>query len=89
MSDTTFHSLPDSVHGAENVFHPPARLQGSDGRPKPHIGPDYKAYLAEYEKTIGDGSDEWWTKVAQELDWFSPFKTVRAGGFEYGDVQWL
>ncbi|ORX41149.1 hypothetical protein BD324DRAFT_648039 [Kockovaella imperatae] len=89
MSDTHFHALPDSVHGAEDVFHPPARLQGEGGRPKPHVGPDYKAYLAEYNKTVGKDSDEWWGKVARELDWYTPFKTVRAGGFEHGDIQWF
>ena len=84
------HGLPDSVPEAEDVFPPPPRLQGKDGRPKPHVGPDYKAYLAEYEQTVGDGSDAWWRKTAlKELDWFTEFKTVRAGSFEKGDVQWL
>ena len=82
-------TLPDSTEGASDVFHPPPRLQGQDGRPKPHIGPDYKAYLKEYSKTVGPDSDAWWREAAKELDWFTPFQTVRAGGFEHGDVQWL
>jgi len=84
------HGLPDSVPEAEDLFPPPPRLQGKDGRPKPHIGPDYASYLKEYEKTVGKGSDAWWKETAEkELSWFSPFKTVRAGGFEAGDVQWF
>lgn len=81
--------LPDSVPEAEDLFAPPPRLQGKEGRPKPHIGPDYKAYLDEYAKTVGPNSDEWWREAAKALDWITPFKTVRAGGFENGDVQWL
>lgn len=90
MSVAKHRQLPDSVDEADDLFHPPPRLQGKDGRPKPHIGPDYKAYLAEYVKTVGPDSDKWWAEKAnEELDWYTPFKTVRAGGFEFGDVQWL
>lgn len=81
--------LPDSVPEAEDIFAPPPRLQGKEGRPKPHIGPDYKSYLDEYAKTVGPNSDEWWREAAKALDWITPFKTVRAGGFEHGDVQWF
>ena len=82
--------LPDSVPEAEDIFPPPSRLKGKDGRPKPHIGPDYRAYLDEYAKTVGPNSDEWWRKTANDsLDWIVPFKTVRAGSFEHGDIQWL
>ena len=90
MTDPHHLQLPDSVDPALDVFPPPTRLQGTDGRPKPHIGPDHNAYLAEYIKTVGPDSDQWWADKANEmLDWFTPFKTVRAGGFEFGDVQWL
>lgn len=83
-------TLPDSVDPADDVFAPPPRLQGEGGRPMPHIGPDYKSYLAEYKQTVGPDSDAWWAKQATEsLDWFTPFKTVRGGDFEHGDVQWL
>jgi acetyl-CoA synthetase len=81
--------LPDSVPEAEDIFPPPPRLQGAEGRPKPHIGPDYKAYLDEYAKTVGPNSDAWWREAAKSLDWITPFKTVRAGDFEHGDIQWL
>jgi len=82
--------LPSSIPEAEDIYPPPPRLQGQDGRPKPHIGPDYKAYLDEYAKTVGPNSDAWWKEKAEkELDWYTPFKTVRAGGFEHGDVQWF
>lgn len=84
------HPLPDSIDEADDVFPVPLRLQGKDDKfPKPNIGPDYKAYLAEYEKSVGPGSDDWWREQAKNLDWYTPFKTVRAGGFEHGDIQWL
>jgi acetyl-CoA synthetase len=83
--------LPDSIDPSEDVFPPPKRVQGGhNGCPKPHIGPDYESYLKEYKKTVGPDADKWWAEQAnQHLDWIRPFKTVRAGGFEYGDVQWL
>lgn len=84
------HPLPDSVSESEDLYAPPPRLQGKDGRPKPHVGPNYEAYVKEWAKTVGPNSDEWWGAKAREtLDWYEDFKTVRAGGFEHGDVQWL
>ena len=89
MSSDPVRGLPDSVPESADVFPPPPRLQGKEGRPKPHVGPDYSAYLAEYRKSVGPDSDAWWVEKAKELAWYTPFKTVRAGGFEFGDVQWL
>ncbi|WWC72388.1 acetyl-coenzyme A synthetase [Kwoniella pini CBS 10737] len=84
------HPLPDSVPESEDLFPPPPRLRGQEGRPKPHIGPNYQSYLNEWKKTVGPNSDKWWFEKANEcLDWYTPFKTVRAGGFENGDVQWF
>ena len=83
------HPLPDSIDEADDVFPVPKRLQGTDGYPKPNLGPDYKAYLKEYEKSVGPESDGWWKEQAKNLDWYTDFKTVRAGGFEEGDIQWL
>jgi len=83
------HPLPDSIDQANDVFPVPARLQGKNGHPSPNLGPDYKAYLKEYEKSVGPDSDAWWTEQAKNLDWYTPFKTVQAGGFEEGDIQWL
>lgn len=34
-----------------------------DHQKKPHVGPDFEAYRTLYEKTIGEGSDEWWAQV--------------------------
>lgn len=48
------------------VYGVPDRLKGADGRPKPFIGPDVKAYLEEWKKSVGEGSDEWWAKVSQQ-----------------------
>ncbi|WVQ70594.1 acetyl-coenzyme A synthetase [Cryptococcus sp. DSM 104548] len=84
------HPLPDSVPESEDLFAPPPRLQGADNRPKPHIGPNYEAYLKEWAKTVGPNSDEWWAEKARTtLSWYEDFKTVKAGGFEEGDVQWF
>ncbi|KAL7422663.1 acetyl-coenzyme A synthetase 2 [Cryptotrichosporon argae] len=81
--------LPD-IEGQPGVYPPPARLRGEGGRPEAFIGPDLAAYKEIYGKTVGDGSDEWWGKTAREcLSWFTDFQTVRAGGFEHGDVQWF
>lgn len=85
-------SLPDGPEDETHhlLYPPPLRLQGQDNRPKPHIGPDFEAYQKEWAKTVGEGSDAWWAETARKsLSWISDFQTVRAGGFEFGDVQWL
>lgn len=50
----------DTVHDVHEVA---PRMKGTDGRPKPHVGPDLDAYKAVHAKTLGNGSDEWWAKV--------------------------
>ncbi|KIJ16586.1 hypothetical protein PAXINDRAFT_11037 [Paxillus involutus ATCC 200175] len=61
-----------------------------NGPKVPHIGPDIDAYRTAHTQTIGDGSDEWWAKVAREtLYWDRPFQSVRAGGFVTGDIVWF
>lgn len=63
------------------------RLQA---HPKPHIGPGIDDYRRAHAVTVGPGSDAWWAQTAMSmLDWVTPFKTVRAGGFEEGDVVWF
>ncbi|KAH9974158.1 acetate--CoA ligase [Lactifluus volemus] len=58
--------------------------------PKPHVGPTINEYRALHAKTIGLNSDEWWTQTAREtLHWYTPFHTVRSGGFVEGDVAWF
>lgn len=92
MSTHKVHPLPDSIDEASDIFPPPSRLQAKDegGKyPKPNLGPDYQAYLKEYEKSVGPNSDKWWREQAKNLDWYSDFKTVSAGGFKEGDIQWL
>jgi acetyl-CoA synthetase len=35
-------------------------------------------------------SDLFWAKIAKEyVDWYTPWRTVRQGGFEQGDIQWF
>jgi acetyl-CoA synthetase len=56
----------------------------------PHVGPDIDAYHSVHKQTVGPGSDKWWAKQAHELlHWDRPFKTVRSGGFETGDIVWF
>lgn len=44
--------------------HPVApRVKGTDGRPKPHIGPNKQEYDQHHAMTIGEHSDVWWAKV--------------------------
>ncbi|SPO23902.1 probable acetyl-CoA synthetase [Ustilago trichophora] len=65
----------------------PSRLLGKDGRPAPHINAD--KYDKDYPESINN-TDEFFGKIAKELiDWDVPFKTVRSGGFENGDVAWF
>ncbi|KAF9815222.1 hypothetical protein IEO21_04739 [Rhodonia placenta] len=61
-----------------------------NGLKQPHIGPDIHAYRAFHEQTLGHESDKWWAKMAREtISWDRPFHTVRAGGFETGDIVWF
>ncbi|KZW00998.1 acetate--CoA ligase [Exidia glandulosa HHB12029] len=65
-------------------------MTGADGRPKPHVGPAVDDYKKAHAVTIGPGSDQWWAQTATSmLDWTTPFKTVRSGGFVEGDIVWF
>ncbi|KAG1886527.1 hypothetical protein F4604DRAFT_1900295 [Suillus subluteus] len=65
----------------------------------PHVGPDLAAYKSSHAVTLGHESDAWWRKASSRftsfhmahdtLHWDRPFKTVRAGGFETGDIVWF
>lgn len=79
--------MPEDAKGIP--VHPVApRLQ--QGPKTPHIGPDIHAYRTAHAETLDPRSDQWWAKVAREtLTWDRPFKTVRTGGFEYGDIAWF
>ncbi|KAF5325031.1 hypothetical protein D9619_010119 [Psilocybe cf. subviscida] len=56
----------------------------------PHIGPHIDNYRAAHKETVGHESDKWWSKQAHALlHWDRPFKTVRAGSFETGDIVWF
>jgi acetyl-CoA synthetase len=41
----------------------PVAPRVAHGHKKPHVGPDHAAYKLAHEKTVGQGSDEWWAKV--------------------------
>jgi acetyl-CoA synthetase len=80
MSDLQVPAIP--IH--------PVAPRMKNGAKTPHVGPDIGAYRKAHAVTIGEGSDEWWAKIArQTLHWDRPFHTVRAGGFETGDIVWF
>lgn len=91
MAEPVHHvEIADNHAGHKHDYPPPVRVQGTGGRPKPFVGPNYDAYKKIYDESVGPNSDDWWAKQAREyLSWFSDFKTVQAGGFEAGDIQWL
>ncbi|KAJ7859513.1 hypothetical protein B0H14DRAFT_629195 [Mycena olivaceomarginata] len=77
-------------HPEPIVTHPVAPRLVPGGTHTPHVGPDLAAYKAAHADTVGEGSDEWWAKKANEtLHWDRPFKTVRSGGFATGDIAWF
>ncbi|KAJ7323813.1 hypothetical protein DFH08DRAFT_752706 [Mycena albidolilacea] len=77
-------------HPEPIVTHPVAPRLVPGGTYTPHLGPDLAAYKAAHADTVGEGSDEWWAKKANEtLHWDRPFKTVRSGGFATGDIAWF
>jgi acetyl-CoA synthetase len=52
-------------HEHENVPTIPvaSRMSGTDGRPKPHVGPTKADYEKLHALTVGASSDEFWRKV--------------------------
>ncbi|TDL27840.1 acetate--CoA ligase [Rickenella mellea] len=73
----------------EAPIHPVAP-RVKNGPKKPHVGPTIDDYKKHHASTVGDNSDEFWAKAAREtLHWDRPFKTVRSGGFQTGDVVWF
>jgi hypothetical protein len=54
--------LPEVDHTVPTIPVAP-RMKGTDGRPKPHIGPTIDDYKKIWSKTVGTGSDEFWRKV--------------------------
>jgi acetyl-CoA synthetase len=50
----------------ENVAARPvaSRMKGTDGRPKPHLGPGLEDYEKLHGKTVGQDSDEYWRQVS-------------------------
>ncbi|KAG2088638.1 hypothetical protein BD769DRAFT_1782000 [Suillus cothurnatus] len=53
----------------------------------PYVGLDLAAYESSHAKTLGHESDA--LMANETLHWDRPFKTVRAGGFETGDIIWF
>ncbi|CAO1622955.1 unnamed protein product [Parajaminaea phylloscopi] len=76
--DVEIHDIPLRLRG---------KGEGNHDRPLPHI--DAATYKANYQASITK-TDEFWGKLAREtIDWDVPFKTVRHGGFETGDMAWF
>ncbi|KAF9793523.1 acetate--CoA ligase [Thelephora terrestris] len=76
--------MADSQH--QSIPTHPIAPRVKEHQKKPHVGPDILGYRDHHGKTVGEGSDEWW---AQRLYWDRPFKTVRSGSFENGDIVWF
>ncbi|PWO00806.1 acetyl-coenzyme a synthetase [Tilletiopsis washingtonensis] len=68
------------------VYDIPSRITGK-GQPKPWV--DNATYEKDHAASIKD-TDGFWGKLANEtISWDVPFKTVRSGGFEAGDMAWF
>ncbi|KAH9851031.1 acetate--CoA ligase [Lenzites betulinus] len=84
---TTEQPATDTHH---NVPTHPIAPRLKNGHKTPHIGPHIHAYKSVHSQTVGHESDAWWAKMAKHtLHWDRPFHTVRAGGFETGDIVWF
>lgn len=57
---TCFHT---TMSDAQPVPTHPVAPRVKNGAKTPHIGPDIDAYKAAHFETVGDESDEFWTKV--------------------------
>lgn len=42
-----------------------------------------------YKQSIADPDAFWGELATKNLDWFSPYTTVRQGGFEKGNIAWF
>ena len=49
---------------------------------------DEAGYQEMYRKSI-DNPEEFWGEHGNRIDWITPFKQVRFGGFEVGDAAWF
>jgi hypothetical protein len=49
----------------------------------------YAEYQARYKESIEDPTTFWSAESAKYLEWFVPFRSVGAGGFQDGDVNWF
>ncbi|CCL99371.1 uncharacterized protein FIBRA_01389 [Fibroporia radiculosa] len=79
-----------SENNHESVPTHPIAPRLKNGKKQPHVGPHIHAYKSLHAQTLGHESDKWWAKMAREtIHWDRPFQTVRAGGFETGDIVWF
>lgn len=53
--------MADSQH--TNIPTHPIASRVQNHQKKPHVGPDIQTYRDHHEKTVGEGSDEWWAQV--------------------------
>ena len=53
--------MADSQH--TNIPTHPIASRVQSHQKKPHVGPDIQTYRDHHEKTVGEGSDEWWAQV--------------------------
>jgi acetyl-CoA synthetase len=89
-ADNPHRTFDGQEEGHVPTFPVPERNLGKDGYPAPFVQGGLDGWKEEWKKSVGDQGDEWWRKAAEDnLYWHRPFTTVRAGGFENGDTQWL
>jgi len=71
----------------DSPVHDIAKRITDSSRPKAHV--DNATYERDHAASIKN-PDDFWRKLASEtISWDVPFKTVRAGSFEKGDVAWF
>lgn len=54
---------------------------------EPHL--TFDEYRAKYKESIGNPAQFWGNLARELLHWDIPFRTVKHGGFETGDVSWF
>jgi len=64
----------------------PART-GSKAQVKPHV--DAAGYEKLYNQSIKQPEVFWDNMAREHLDWITPYKTVKSGGFDFGDMAWF
>ncbi|MDP2300449.1 MAG: acetyl-coenzyme A synthetase N-terminal domain-containing protein, partial [Actinomycetota bacterium] len=82
MSDESRASI-EHMSGDAGVILPPEEFAAAAAVPSA------EAYEAAYRRSIEDPDGFWGDAAREELEWMTPFSTVRSGGFENLDYRWF